>query len=367
MKRVLHVTGAMNMGGTETMLMNLYRKIDKSKVQFDFISYSQEPACYDAEIESLGGRIFRLHKTQSIRELMNIIQEKGPYAAIHAHTLFHCGTVLVAAKLSHVPIRIAHAHTTQDSQNSLPKKLYIQIMRTIIQTQATKLLYCSEAAGAYLYGSKALTSKKSAYFGNVIEYDRFLQVDEQVVETFKAEYQLQNKFVIGHVGRFIEAKNHRFMIDVLNELVKQQANVVMMFVGDGDTKAEMQQLISEKRLDEYVRFVPIRRDVEVAFQAMDVFLFPSIYEGLGLVMIEAQVSNLPCVISKAIPNEADLGVGLVNSLELNAPIQAWCQALIAAKTRQHPSKQRIHEACQQKGYFIESGMRQLEKLYGVKE
>ncbi|MGL5550218.1 MAG: glycosyltransferase, partial [Culicoidibacterales bacterium] len=299
--------------------------------------------------------------------LMNIIQEKGPYAAIHAHTLFHCGTVLVAAKLSHVPIRIAHAHTTQDAQNSLPKKLYIQIMRTIIQTQATKLLYCSEAAGAYLYGSKALTNKKSAYFGNVIEYDRFLQVDEQVVETFKAEYQLQNKFVIGHVGRFIEAKNHRFMIDVLNELVKQQANVVMMFVGDGDTKAEMQQLISEKRLDEYVRFVPIRRDVEVAFQAMDVFLFPSIYEGLGLVMIEAQVSQVPCIVSQAIPKEADLGLGFVKKLNLAEPVQIWSQTILATSKKGELTKATLHRACQQKGYLIDAGITKLEQLYGVKE
>ncbi|WP_198420979.1 glycosyltransferase [Bacillus timonensis] len=205
-KRILHIVGAMNRAGTETMLMNIYRNIDRKKVQFDFISYSQQDAHYDEEIKSLGGRVIKLSKTQSIKELVHTIKETGPYEAVHSHTLFHCGTANIAAKLAGIKIRIAHAHTTLDHSNSVIRKLYIKTMRNLILKSSTHYLACSNQAGKYLFGEMALSNSNYAFFPNLIDYKNFLEVDTNKVRQFKKETGLEGSKIIGHIGRFIEPK-----------------------------------------------------------------------------------------------------------------------------------------------------------------
>ncbi len=316
-KRILHVVGAMNRAGTETMLMNLYRNLDREKVQFDFVSYSPFDGHYDEEIKELGGRVIKLSSTQSIKELYQTIKQFGPYEAVHSHTLFHCGVSSFAAWLAGVKIRVSHAHTTFDNSESLLRKVYIGSMRTLINTFSTQLLACSKEAGQYLFGRKAIQKDEYSYFPNVIEYSKFLNERQSQVKKFKVEEGLGKSIVIGHIGRFIPAKNHDFLLDVMKSLLERDSTIKLLLVGDGDLKSHIKKRIKKESLSENIRLVGIRADIETMLHSMDVFVFPSLYEGLGLVLLEAQASGLPCVVSEAIQPEADLQLGLLTKVALS--------------------------------------------------
>lgn len=361
--RVLHVVGAMNRAGTETMLMNIFRNIDRSKVQFDFVSYSSQPAHYDEEIERLGGRVFRLKGTQSIMKLVSLIKVYGPYDVVHSHTLFHCGVANLAARLAGVNVRIAHAHTTSDYSGSLLRKLYLTSMRWATTRFSTHLLACSKQAGTFLYGTTSLDSPKYNFFPNLIDHTEFLNDKQNEVRKFKTEYDMHNKFVIGHIGRFIEPKNHRFILQILKAILKKEREVILLLVGDGDLRLEIEEAAKKEKLIENIRFVGVREDIGVMLQAMDVFVFPSIYEGLGLVLLEAQASGLPCVVSEAIQPEADINLGLFTRLSVNDKHELWADKVLERLNRNEETMPDIPQAFERSGYSLSTGIDRLIGIY----
>lgn len=366
-KRILQVVGAMNRGGTETMLMNIYRNINHQSIQFDFISYSDNRADYDNEIEKLGGKIIRLQKTESIIELYRAIKENGPYVAVHSHTLFHCGIGNVAAQLAGVKIRVAHSHTTMDNHIGLFRKMYIVFMRALIKKTSTNLLACSQGAAIYLFGKKGLESKKYSYFPNAIDYSPYLNDYHKEVNRFKLEEGLGNSTVIGHVGRFIEAKNHTFLLQILKCLVTKVPNVKLLLVGDGDLRMEIENIVKNEGLYEYVRFLGLRKDIPMLLQCMDVFVFPSRYEGLGLVLLEAQASGIPCIVSEAIQPEANLQLGLMTTKSLSDGPEEWAEhLLLQSVSKQSISKTQIIHSFEQNGYSITLAITKLFELYQFK-
>lgn len=363
--RILHIVGTMNTGGTETMIMNIYRNIDRSRVQFDFISYSNNDGYYDNEIKKLGGRIIKVCSQRSVNELCRIIKENGPYKAIHAHTLFNCGIAMLAAKKCGIKCRISHAHTNLDSDKSIIKKIYINLMRYSINKNSTKLLACSNAAGYYLFGSKSIKNNKYSYFPNIINYSKFIKSENNEVIKFKNKIDLNNKIVIGHIGRFVEAKNHKLLIDILKNMVDRNIDANLLLVGDGPTKHEIENLAKQKNIYDRVKFVGIREDTNIMLQSMDVFVFPSIYEGLGLVMLEAQASGVPCVVSEAIQPEADLNLGLINKLSLDDDINVWVDCILKVATNNKLEKNKIIKAFEISGYSVEAGIDKLMNIYGI--
>ncbi len=364
-KRILQIVGAMNRAGTETMLMNIYRNIDKEKVQFDFISYSQQDAHYDNEIKSLGGRVIRLSKTTSIREHVRAIKENGPYEAVHSHTLYHCGIANLAAKLAGIKIRVAHAHTTLDKCDSLTRKLYIRAMRTLIMNNSTHLLACSNEAGKYLFGNSVLKKSNYRFFPNLIDYSNFLMVETEKLNQFKDETSLQKSIVIGHIGRFIESKNHKFLLEIMKCLLKRDPHITLLLVGDGDLKHEIEEIAKMKNLYEKIKFVGIRDDISTMLHSMDVFVFPSIYEGLGLVLLEAQASGLPCIVSEAIQPEADLELGLVTRLNLNDGAEVWAKKILELTNKKETETEKIIGGFKKKDYEITKGISNLMDIYQV--
>ncbi|WP_190279515.1 glycosyltransferase family 1 protein [Ornithinibacillus gellani] len=363
--RILHVVGAMNRGGTETMLMNVYRGLRREKVQFDFVSYSHEEAHYDAEIKALGGRIIRLRKTMSIKELIWAIKTNGPYEAVHAHTLFHCGIASLAAFMCRVPVRISHAHTTADEQAGKVRKIYGKIMRSFIRIFSTNLLACSNQAGSYLFGTSRLVKQKYKHFPNVIDCARFTEADLVKTVEFQAEMGLTDHFVIGHIGRFIAAKNHLFLLAILQELIQKCPTVKLLLVGDGDLRAEIEAYAAHQGLTDYIAFAGIQNDVANALHSMDIFVFPSIYEGLGLVLLEAQASGKLCLVSEAIQPEADVGLGLIDSLPLDSGAAKWAERILALKPSDHLSKENITQAFEERKLTISNGVATLQQLYHV--
>lgn len=361
--RVLHITGAMNRAGTETMLMNIYRNIDRERIQFDFVTYSKQEAHYDEEIRQLGGRIIRIERPQSIKEHTIVMKQYGPYDVVHAHTLFHCGNALIAAKISGVPVRIAHAHTTEDNESSLVRKIYLQTMREVINKFSTNLLACSSNAGSYLFGEKGVSGSKYAYFPNLIEHKKFMSYQEDDVVAFKSDAGLTNQLVIGHVGRFIEPKNHHFLLEILGSLKKKQENCKLLLVGDGDLRRQIEESAKEQGLSENVVFAGVREDVDTMFRCMDIFVFPSKYEGLGLVLLEAQASGLPCIVSEAIQPEADLKIGLMTRLYLRDSAENWAEIIIQKTRKNEVDQKKIRNAFIKEGYSMDTGIRKLLSIY----
>lgn len=363
--KILHVVGAMNRAGTETMLMNIYRNIDRTKFQFDFISYSDQEAHYDQEILSLGGQVIKLSKTSSIKELYDALRVNGPYQAVHAHTLFHCGIANAAALLAGVKIRIAHAHTTSDDINSFSRKIYVKFMRVLIRYFSTDFLACSKGAGKYLFGTKLLNNTRYSYFPNLIDYKSFLKEPRSKVASFKLEEGLGNNIVIGHVGRFIEAKNHSFLLKILKELLMRHKGLRLLLVGEGDLKAQVEQEAKKAGLLDKICFTGIRDDIPVMMHSMDAFVLPSSYEGLGLVLLEAQAAGLPCIVSDAIQPEANLNLGQMTFLSLDQSPAEWANEILKAMRKPQIDAIQLEEGFKKNDYSMERGITRLTKIYQV--
>ncbi|MGM8212339.1 glycosyltransferase family 1 protein [Virgibacillus sp. W0430] len=364
-KKVLHVTGAMNTGGTETMLMNIFKHVNHEYVQFDFVSYSMEKAYYDDEIHKLGGTVFRLQKTNSIKDLYRLLKRQGPYDVVHAHTLFHCGVAIIAARLAGVKVRISHAHTTADQAAGILRKLYIFFMRRIICLFSTHLLACSNAAGAYLFRERGMRKSTFSYFPNVIDYERIMATAERTIRNLNIEAGLGKSIVIGHIGRFIAAKNQLFLLEILKRLIEKEPSIKLLLVGDGELKKQIERVVHREKLTEHVRFLGIRSDIATVLQRLDVFVFPSIYEGLGLVLLEAQACGVPCVTSHAIQPEADIGLGLVTKLSLDQNPGVWADTILQMIGNKEKNKRKIVDHFEKAGYSRDEGIALLMELYQI--
>lgn len=368
-KEILHIVGGMNIGGTETMLMNLYRKVSKD-VRFHFISYYEKEAYYDREIESLGGKVIRITSpnkvgmVNSIRELCMVIRENGPYEAVHAHTLFNCGIAMIAAQICGVKVRISHAHTNLDNDMSFIRKVYISLMRGIIKIFSTNYLACSDDAGKYLFGQGITKNKNYIKLPNYIDYLKFLNCKESNI---RKELGInESDIVVGHIGTFKASKNHSFLIDTINSMIKENKNVRCILVGDGELRNEMESKCRNLGIEDRFYFLGLREDTEKILNSLDLFIFPSIYEGLGLVMLEAQACGLPCLVSKAIQPEADLRLGLVEKIELKAGEKVWSKEALKLIGRKDKNEKLIKEAFKNKRYDLENIVDTLLKVYKLK-
>lgn len=370
-KKVLHIVGAMNRGGTETMLMNLYRNIDRDKLQFDFVSFSQEDAHYDDEIRSMGGKIIKIDKprflgfNKSINDICKVIQEQGPYDVVHAHTLFNSGFAMIAANKLGIKRRITHAHTTLDNESTFIRKVYINLMRNIINKYSTNLLACSNEAGKYLFGEDSLIKNNYTYFSNLIDYNKILNSSDNKVEKFKLENDLNNKLVIGHVGTLKKSKNQKFLIEIANYLIKNNHDIKLVLVGDGSMKDELELLVKNYGIESNVLFTGTREDVDVILHSMDVFVFPSIFEGLGLVLLEAQAAGLPCLVSEAIQPEADLNLNLINRLDLTYGVEQWSDKILQLSISDKKDKDVVKKAFDESDYSVDKCLEKLLSIYEI--
>lgn len=370
--RVLHVVGGMGKGGTETMLINVYKKIDRDRIQFDFLYTTNEETYYDKEIKKLGGNIFRidslriLNINKMVNQIQDCINQNGPYQAIHAHTLFNCGIAMKAAKKSGVDIRISHAHTTADNEVGLIRKIYISLMRKLILDNSTNLLACSDLAGEYLFGAENIKSDKYTMFPNLISYENIIDVNYGDVEKFKIENKLQeDNLIIGHIGTFKESKNQKFLLKIVKVLKERNKDVKLLLVGDGSMRDELENMCKDLDVSDRVIFTGTRDDIDVILNSMDVFVFPSTFEGLGLVLLEAQAAGLPCVVSEAIQPEADLQLGLFRKLNLSDGAESWANKIIEVHGKKETDKQKILHAFDGQGYSTEKCISKLLSIYKI--
>lgn len=369
MKKVLHVVGGMDIGGTETMLMNIYRNIDREKIEFHFISYYGRKGFYDDEIEKLGGKIIPLNFSKkygafgSLYELKKILS-KGKYDVIHGHTLFNCGFTMAVGWLSGVKIRITHSHTTFERKDDFLKKLYMNLMRGFIRIFSTDYLACSKKAGIYLFGKNILENKKYRFLPNYVDYKRFIKdySKDELRKNFKIE---DDEIVLGHVGRFMEAKNHEFILKIAEEMKKNGKKIKVIFVGDGNLRESIEKKIREYKLEEEVLITGMVKDTEKYMKIMDIFLLPSIYEGFGLVALEAQGSGIPVLASENVQEEVDLEIGLFKKINLDLGIKIWIEEIEnILKHRKNYESRILEEAFINKGYDLKKIVDILDGVYG---
>lgn len=323
--RVLHILQRMEAGGTQALLMNIYRKIDRSKVQFDFLVVYREKQFYDDEIEKMGGRVYKLsfredlnlHKFQN--DLTKFFKQHHEYRIVHCHAYTIGYFCLKAAKKAGIPIRIAHSHNNETVHDIkyLPK-LFMQKMFTIY---ATDLFACSDEAGKYLFKDKPFQVLKNAIDS------RIFIANTEIRREIRKELELENKFVVGHVGRFHPQKNHDFLIDVFAEIKSKRQDAELILVGTGPLEERIQKKIANNGLLNCVHFLGNRKDMNRIYQAMDVFVFPSLFEGLGIVAIEAQAAGIPIVCSEGLPPETDI-TPIYRKLKLSEGTEKWADAAI---------------------------------------
>lgn len=325
--RVLHILQRMEAAGVQTLLMNLYRKIDRNKVQFDFLVHYTAPQFFDEEIEALGGKIYRFSVREDYnfpkyyRDLNNFFKVHTEYKIVHGHMHSLGGIYLHVAKKNGVPVRIAHSHTNSTQKDV---KQFVKIlMNHLYAVDANVLFACSDAAGRYMFGSKQFE-----VINNAIITDNFVY-SVASRQNKRRELNIADKFVIGSVGRFEIQKNQRFTVEVFEKINKVRPDSVLLLIGAGSKQDEIKALVTEKGLKEKVMFLGNRRDVAELYQAMDVFVMPSLFEGLGIVGIEAQAAGTPVVCTDTLPIEIDVSP-LIYRLSLERSADEWAGVVIKA-------------------------------------
>lgn len=324
MVRVLMVVPNMHRAGLETLIMNIYRNIDLAKVQFDFLTHYTARFDYDDEIEQLGGRIYRFtvrddnNLIKYLWELKQFFKEHTEYKVIHGHMESFGFLYSRAAMKAGVPIIIAHSHNAL-IEPTLKGRIK-NLMNKPWKHYANVLFACSDKAGKFMFGDSSFT-----VISNGIRCEDFVY-DEAVRALYRKDMGLEGKTVLGHIGRFEPQKNHNFLIDVFSEYVKRNKDAVLLLVGEGHLVNEIWAKVHLLNLDGYVRFLGVRSDTAQLYQAMDIFLLPSLFEGLPVVGVEAQSAGLPMLTADTVTNELQV-TEYVEMLSLQAGEKAWCDKI----------------------------------------
>lgn len=324
--RILNVVPNMRAAGIETFIMNVYRNIDRNKVQFDFLVHNEKKEFYDDEIEKLGGKIHRLtfkddkNIFKYIRDLNNFFKNHKEYTIVHGHMQSMMPLYLLIAKINGVKIRIAHSHN--GNYEKTIKGTILHIFSRFARLFSTHNFACSDVAGKYLFG-------KNSYdiIYNAIDIDKFV-FDGKVREEVRKKMCVENKFVIGHIGRFELQKNHRYLLKIMESL-RDRKDIVLWLIGEGKLESDVKEYIVSNNLEEQVIILGLRNDVHKLYQAMDLFLLPSLYEGLPVVGIESQISGLNCIFSNNITSELKKTSKVEYIGISNEELQLWSESIIA--------------------------------------
>ncbi|WP_410513549.1 glycosyltransferase family 1 protein [Paenibacillus sp. BR2-3] len=328
--RILQVVTVMNRGGLETMLMNYYRRMDRSKIQFDFMVHRSARGHYDDEIESLGGVIYRLPQIRPgnyrlyFKELKQFFDQHTYYDVVHSHMNENSSFVLHTAKKAGIPCRIAHSHLSDLGIDiKLPFRVYAKYR---MKDNPTHYFACSKNAGQWLFGKKIGEQGTLTVMNNAINAQEFA-LDHRVRERIRNEMNAGERLVIGHVGRFNEQKNHEYLIEIFHQLYQQNKNVMLVLIGEGKLQPSVKRKAENLGLTEQVLFLGVRSDISELMQGMDLFVFPSLFEGLPVVLVEAQASGLRCIVSDTITRDTDV-TGRIEFVSLKKSPRVWAQQIL---------------------------------------
>lgn len=325
MVRILQIIGSLEIGGAQTFLVNLYRNIDRTKIQFDFAIYD-EPSknSFYKEVIELGGRIFVLPpKSKGIsynfRAIQKIVRNNN-YRMVWRYTDNGYGAIdLLAARLAGSKETVLNSRSSY--AEGTPQLIMHYMLRPFLPLFVTKNYACGIQAGKWMFGRRSFE-----VINNGIEVEKF-QHNGENRNQYRQKFGLQNKIVIGHVGRFHPVKNHKLIIEIYEKFREKVSNSALVLVGTGEQLPQIQELVEEKGLEKEILFLGSRDDVPEMLQMMDVFIMPSLFEGFPRAFLEAQAAGLPCVVSSAISKEVDVTAN-VSFVDLDAPVEVWVDKIV---------------------------------------
>lgn len=357
MIKILYVNGGtMDRGGVSTFMMNVYEKMHSEKIQIDFLVHTLSKGVRDEDILNLGGKIFRVpargrNPLKNYRQIKQIMLN-GKYDVVHAHADAGNSTILSIAKECDIPIRISHCHNTNYTNKSLLKKFLNEQLKKQIPRYATHLWACSEKAGEWLYGNHSFE-----VIPNAIDVQKFIY-SPQLSKDLRKELNLENKFVIGHVGRFDYQKNHDFLLKVFAEVINEREDAHLVLIGKGELEEVIKKQANQLGILDKISFLGESSNVNKLINVFDVGVFPSLFEGFSIAMVEMQVNGLPLVVSDNVPSEINL-TDNIRFLSLDETVKYWCKTILETKGRDTGAVDKIIA----KGYNLSDMVNKLTKTY----
>lgn len=373
-KKVLLFVDRMRVGGIQILLYDIYKHMDQSDLTLEFLVLDDgEKYPLEEKIKALGATVHKLKGVwirsftgfKTYRKAMDaFFKEHHDYCAVHMHSSSKNFYLLYYAKKYNIPIRIAHSHNTNFQSKSKAQIMLGNLLKIPMKRYATHYFACSAYAGEWLFGKKNVKQGKVTILKNAVDLDAF-EYRQQVRNTIRKELGIgEDTIVIGHVGRFTQQKNHKLLIDIFQEIYQQNSNCILVLAGIGELMEECKDKVKRLGLQNKVKFLGFRSDVNDLLQAMDVFLMPSLYEGFPVTGIEAQASGLPCVFSDTITKEANI-LEEVRYVSLDADVKTWATETLSLvqSTNRNTCKSKL----QQQGFDIKDYVSTLKKFYLVEQ
>ena len=367
--RVLQVLGGTGLGGAESRVMDLYRSIDRTRVQFDFAVHTSQKGFFDDEIRELGGEIysfprFKVYNWMNYCKMWRRFFEKHPeYVCVHGHMTSTASIYLTEAKRAGIVCTAAHARSA--GTDSGIKGWVTRLLRKNLAKKADVCLACSELAGRAVFGEKAWRDGLVHVVPNAIEVIKYVY-DPATRERLRCELGVSDCFVIGHVGRFNPVKNHPFLLDVFYEIKKQREDAFLLLIGEGGCMEDVKEKAVALGIEKSVLFAGSRPDAAAFYQAMDFMVFPSFYEGLPGTILEAQAAGVPCLISDTITNEVML-TGLVEAMSLKQSAKEWADKVVAAGQENRNERRSYLKEIRTAGFDVKKQAQQWEFFYRTGE
>lgn len=363
--QVAQIMGRMMGGGLEATIMNHYRFLNHDEVQFDFIVQEDSDHVPSKEILDAGGRIYTVPSYKNLpnyiktcKHLFTEIRPDIVHSNMNALSVFP----LRAAKEAGIPIRIAHSHST-DNPNELIKTTAKALLRPFSKMYPTHLAACGTLSAQWLFGKAAMRSGDIHYIHNAIDLQRFVFNQDKRHALRSALGISENQFLIGQIGRFSTQKNQSFSIDIMQRLIQIDPNATLVFLGIGDTMEDIKKKVVKLGLQSHIRFMGLRNDANAWYSAFDALLFPSLYEGLPLTVIEAQAAGLPIVSSDHVTEEAFINKQLITSVSLQSSPTVWAQTLVDTRTTSNRTTADHIAVLQDAGYEIRDSAHDLQQWY----
>lgn len=362
MIKVLQVITSLEGGGGVQMLLRNYHKyINKDKIIFDFIVYGDEIGELESYFKSYGSKIYHIPpKTKSlIKSLsqMRKIIKSGNYDVVHAHQDIMSIFPIYFAKKAKINLRIAHAHSAFKSNNKI-KKLIHKVLLVLLEKYSNYWAACGKEAAMDLWGKENISLGNINIINNAIDVNNF-KFNNDIRKEIRKELGVENKFVIGNIGRFIDVKNHKFIIEVFKHVSDMDKEAILLLVGKGELESEVRNQVKKLGLEQNVKFLGLRNDIDKILQGIDVFLLPSKFEGVPIALIEAQASDLTCLVSDVVTKEVKI-TDKVEYMSLDKDAKAWAEKILSYKCNKRYDTSKLIKKV---GFDISEQAKSLENLY----
>ena len=360
-KKILIIAASLRIGGAEKVARDIALYADPERYEFHYVVFGNQVGAYEQQLREKGCEIFHLAEPSEsypkfLRSMRKLLKSHR-YDVVHAHNMFNCGLTMLAAKLAGVPIRVTHSHSALNNGGGMVKKVYEAVMRTLILTGSTDLVGCGVKAGQRLFGEKVF-EKRGQLILNGIDVAAFAY-DEEKRTAIRAQLEAGDRFIIGHSGHLAAVKNQSFLLDLMPLVLEKKPDAMLLMLGEGGDRSMLEQKIRDMGLRDHVIMTGNVSNVADYLSAMDVFVFPSLFEGLPLSILEVQANGLPCVISDGVPDDVFL-TDLIRPLSLKQDKQVWLEAILSA---QRGDTVKYNRQLRDSDYAVQAAMEKIYEIY----